>query len=426
MNADDEDPVARRARMTLSRRTFVRTASALGGLALFGRSAVAAAERKMVELPMLNGTRELATYPQKRELIVMTARPVQLETPFPVFNEVGAATNDSVFTPNDAFFVRWHLAGVPTAVDAATFQIKVHGLVKEPLSLSVGDLQTKFEPVEVAAVCQCAGNSRGFFAPRVVGGQWGNGAMGNALWRGVRLRDILNKAGVAAGAVQIRFNGADRPVLPATPDLVKALDVDVALGEDVIVAYRMNGEPLPLLNGYPVRLVVPGWYATYWTKMLEDIEVIGQLDENFWMKTAYRIPDNACACIDPGETGVKTAPINRMDVRSFITSLAEGATVTAGRTYEVKGIAFDGGFGIARVLFSADGGRTWAQTALGKDYGKYSFREWRAPFAPKAGQKYELSCLAINGIGESQRFTPRWNPSGYMRNVVETVRVSAA
>lgn len=425
MNSENEESFARRARMTTSRRTFIRTASALGGLALFGRSVITAAAQKMVELPMLNGERALVTYSQKRELILMTARPVQLETPFSVFNEVAAATNESVFTPNDAFFVRWHLAGVPTTMDAATFRIKVHGLVKEPLSLSVADLQTNFESVEVAAVCQCAGNSRGFFNPRVAGGEWGNGAMGNALWKGVRLRDILNKGGIGAGAVQVRLNGADGPVLPATPDFVKTLDIDVALGEDVIVAYRMNGEPLPLLNGYPVRLVVPGWYATYWTKMLDDIEVIGQVDENFWMKTAYRIPDNACACMEPGETGVKTVPINRMDVRSFVTSLADGATVSAGRTYEVKGIAFDGGFGIARVLFSTDGGRTWAETELGNDHGKYSFREWRAPFVPKAGNKYELSCLAINSIGESQRFVPHWNPSGYMRNVVETVRVNA-
>lgn len=425
MSTGNDKIPAHRPQLTAARRNFIRTGSALGGLALFGRSAIAAAAQKVVEMPMLNGTRELATYPQKRELIVLTARPVQLETPFSVFNEVAAATNEGAFTPNDAFFVRWHLAGVPTTVDTAAFRIKVHGLVKEPLSLSVADLQKNFESVEIAAVCQCSGNSRGLFNPRVAGGEWGNGAMGNALWKGVRLRDILKKSGIGAGAVQVRLNGAEVPVFPATPDFVKALDMDVALGEDVIVAYSMNGEPLPVLNGYPVRLVVPGWYATYWTKMLDDIEIIGKVDENFWMNPAYRIPDNACACMEPGQQGVKTVPINRMDVRSFVTSLADGATVNGGRTYEVKGIAFDGGFGIARVMFSADGGKTWEETRLGKDHGKYSFREWRVPFTPKAGQRYELSCLAINGIGDSQRFTPRWNPSGYMRNVVETVRVSA-
>jgi sulfite dehydrogenase len=419
MKKNEEESIQRIASPNVSRRKFIRTGAALGGLALAGRSAIGAAAQKMIELPMVNGKRDLGTYPQKRELMVMTARPVQLETPFPIFNE-------GVFTPNDAFFVRWHIAGVPTAMDAATFRMNVHGLVKQPLSLSVADLKKDFEQVEVAAVCQCSGNSRGLFSPRVPGGEWGNGAMGNALWKGARLRDILNKAGIAAGAVQVRLNGADGPVLPATPDFIKALNMDIALGEDVIVAYSMNGEELPLLNGYPVRLVVPGWYATYWVKMLEDIEVIGQVDENFWMKPAYRIPDNPCACMEPGQKGVSTVPINRMDVRSFITSLADGEKVKGGHTYEVKGIAFDGGFGIARVLFSTDGGKTWAETKLGKDHGKYSFREWRAGFTPKAGKHYELLCLAVNTIGDSQRVTPRWNPAGYMRNVVETIRVSAA
>lgn len=396
----------------------MRSGVALGGLAMLGKGGIGNAAQKMTELPIVNGQRELATYPQKRELILMTARPVQLETPFHIFN-------DSVFTPNDAFFVRWHLAGVPTLIDESTFQIKVHGAVRQPLALSVADLRNNFEAVEIAAVCQCSGNSRGLFNPRVAGGEWGNGAMGNAVWKGVRLRDILNKAGIGAGAVQVRFNGADGPVLSATPDFKKALDMDVALGEDVIVAYSMNGEALPVLNGFPVRLVVPGWYATYWVKMLDDIEVIDNVDQNFWMNPAYRIPANPCACMTPGEKGVKTIPINRMNVRSFITSLGNGAKIKGGHAYEIKGIAFDGGFGIARVLVSTDGGKTWEQARLGKDYGKYSFREWHAPFHPKSGKSYELMCLAVNTIGESQRFEPRWNPAGYMRNVVEPIHVSA-
>ncbi|MEW6132542.1 MAG: molybdopterin-dependent oxidoreductase [Pseudomonadota bacterium] len=401
-----------------SRRKFLGAGASLGGLALLGQAPLASAMQKMIELPMVNGSRGLAAYPQKRELIVMTARPVQLETPMAVFNE-------GVFTPNDAFFVRWHLANMPTSIDAATFRIKVHGLVKQPLELSVADLRNNYEQVEIAAVCQCAGNSRGLFNPRVPGGQWSNGAMGNALWKGVRLRDILNKAGIQVGAVQVRLNGADGPVLPTTPDFVKALDMDIALQEDVIVAYAMNGEPLPLLNGYPVRLVVPGWYATYWVKMLDDIEVIGKVDENFWMKPAYRIPDNPCGCVEPGQKGMAMVPINRMTVRSFITSVADGAKVKGGRLQEVKGIAFDGGYGIARVLFTTNGGKTWAETRLGKDYGKYSFREWSFAFRPRPGRRYELACLAISNNGESQRFAPRWNPSGYMRNVVEPVRVTA-
>jgi sulfite dehydrogenase (cytochrome) subunit A len=416
--SDQDDSRGKWGAQNASRRKFLGAGTALGGLALFGRSTMSAAAQKMVEMPMANGARELVSYPQKRELIRLTARPVQLETPMSVFNE-------GVLTPNDAFFVRWHLAGMPTRIDAGNFRIKVHGLVNQPIDLSVADLKNNFEAVELTAVCQCSGNSRGLFGPRVPGGQWANGAMGNALWRGVRLRDILNQAGIGTGALQVRFNGADGPVLPATPDFIKSLDMDIALSEDVMVAYAMNGAPLPLLNGYPVRLVVPGWYATYWVKMLDDIEVIGRVDENFWMKPAYRIPDNPCACMEPGQKGVDTVPVNRMNVRSFITSLSDGAKVVGGHGHQVQGIAFDGGFGIARVLFSTDGGVTWAQSRLGKDQGKYSFREWSAAFTPKTGSHYELACMAVNAIGESQRFTPRWNPSGYMRNVVETVRVAA-
>src|SRR5574337_163079 len=249
MNTRDES-----AGMNPSRRRFFRSAAVLGGMGLLGGSRTVAAAARSVELPMANGTRELAVYPQKRELILMTARPVQLETPFQVFNE-------GVYTPNDAFFVRWHLAAVPTSIDASTFRIQVHGRVKQPLALTVADLQNGFEKVEISAVCQCSGNSRGFFNPRVTGGEWGNGAMGNARWTGVRLRDVLQKAGVESDAVQVRFNGADGPVIPATPDFIKALDLPVALRDNVLLAYRMNGEPLPLLNGYPLRLVVPGWFA---------------------------------------------------------------------------------------------------------------------------------------------------------------------
>jgi DMSO/TMAO reductase YedYZ molybdopterin-dependent catalytic subunit len=404
------------SRPDAGRRKLLRAGAALGGAALAGRAALAAAEQ-MVQLPIVNGARRFAAYPQKRPLIVMTERPVQLETPMAIFN-------DGVFTPNDAFFVRWHLSNVPTSVDGAAHRIKVHGLVNTPLSLSVADLRNNYEQVEIAAVCQCSGNSRGLFEPRVVGGEWANGAMGNAMWKGVRLRDILNKAGIQKGALQVRLNGLETPPMTTTPDFVKALDMDQALREEVIVAYSMNGQPLPLLNGFPVRLVVPGWYATYWTKMLDDIEVIGSVDNNFWMNPAYRIPDNACACIEPGQS-VKTVPINRMTVRSFITSLQDGAKLRVGQETEVSGIAFDGGFGIRRVLFSADGGKSWSEARLGKDHGNYSFREWHTGFrAPRAGS-YALQVMAVNGNGESQRLTPRWNPAGYMRNVVETVRVQA-
>jgi DMSO/TMAO reductase YedYZ molybdopterin-dependent catalytic subunit len=391
--------------------------SAAVGAVVASRGAAALAAN-IIELPLANGERPLIAYPQKRPLIVLTSRPVQLETPMSVFN-------DSVMTPNDAFFVRWHLAGMPTTMDISAFWITVHGLVNTPQQVRVADLRTEFEAVEIAAVCECAGNSRGFFSPRVPGGQWANGAMGNALWKGARLRDVLAKAGVKDGAVQVRLDGADVPVVSASPDFIKAIDMDLAMNPDVILAYEMNGADLPLLNGYPVRLVVPGYYGTYWVKMLNDIEVIGEADQNFWMKTAYRIPADACGCQKPGET-VKTVPINRLTVRSFITSVGDGARVQAGRQLTVKGIAFDSGYGIDKVLFSSDGGQRWSQGALGKNYGRYSFRPWEARFTPQTGS-YTLASLAINTIGEAQRFNnPVWNPGGYLRNVVETIRISAS
>ena len=402
--------------MPYTRRSFVTSSAATGAWLALGAPLLARAD-DTVELPFANGSRQLAAYPQKRALLVMTTRPVQLETPFSVFD-------GNVFTPNYAFFVRWHLAGVPTTIDPVAFRLNVHGLVARPLSLTLRDLR-HFPTVEVDAVCQCSGNSRGFFAPRVPGGQWGNGAMGNARWRGARLRDILRHAGVQSSAVQIRFRGLDAPVEAGTPPFLKALDVDRAMSEDVIVAYEMNGEPLPLLNGYPVRLVVPGWYATYWVKMLSDIEAIDRVDDNFWMKTAYRIPATPGGNVDPAATGFATVPINKLTIRSFITNLTDGAKIAAKPT-SVQGIAFNSGAGIKRVEFSSDGGTSWSDAALGRDYGNYAFRPWSTRFVPKAGSSYALACRATGNDGETQTNLAVWNPGGYLRNVIETTKVSAA
>lgn len=370
-----------------------------------------------VHLPFANGERRLVRYPGKGPLIRLTSRPPQLETPFTVFD-------GGPITPNDAFFVRYHLADIPLTIDPEAYRIKVGGKVDQPLSLSLTDLKAAFEPIEFVAVNQCSGNSRGFFDPRVGGGQLGNGAMGNARWRGVPLRAILDKASVQAGARQVVFNGLDRPVSPDTPDFIKALDVDHARDGEVVIAYEMNGEDLPWLNGYPARLVVPGYYGTYWVKHLSDITVVDEVFDGFWMKTAYRIPDNACACAEAGRPATKTVPIKRFDVRSFITNLADGDGVRARAETPIKGIAFDGGYGIKLVLFSSNGGRDWTEAKLGPDLGRYSFREWNVITRLPPGE-HLLKVCAINAIGQSQPMTPLWNPAGYMRNAVEVVRVIA-
>lgn len=404
------------SRSSLGRRQFLRNASLAGAAALLGRRASGA---DTVTLPFANGERTLATYPQKRALILQTARPPQLETPFSVFNE-------GIITPNDAFFVRYHLANIPLSIDPAKFRLEIKGQVQTPLSLSLDALRHDFENVQVVAVNQCSGNSRGFSQPRVGGGQLGNGAMGNAKWRGVRLKDVLGKAGLQAGAKQVICNGLDTPVLPQTPDFVKALDLDHALDGDVMLAFEMNGEPLPMLNGFPLRLVVPGCYGTYWVKHLSELTVVPDVLDNFWMTTAYRIPNTPGGCIEPGTTTKNTVPINRFNVRSFITSHADGAKVAAKKAARIRGIAFDGGSGIREVLFSGDGGKSWQAAELGEDLGRFSFREWKLAYTPPQAGAVEWKCRAVNRLGESQPMEPLWNPSGYMRNVVETVKVTVA
>jgi DMSO/TMAO reductase YedYZ molybdopterin-dependent catalytic subunit len=369
-----------------------------------------------VTLPFANGERPLVEYPQKRPMIGQTSRPPQLETPFRIFNE-------GPITPNNAFFVRYHLADLPLHIDPDKFTLEIKGKVDTQLKLSLKDLK-KLNPVEIVAVNQCSGNSRGFSEPRVAGGQLGNGAMGCARWRGVPLKTVLDMAGVQPGAKQVTFNGMDAPVKNTTPDFVKALDVDHARDGEVMLAYGMNGENLPFLNGFPLRLVVPGYYGTYWVKHLNEINVIDTVFDGFWMKSAYRIPDTPCNCVEPGTAPKSTIPINRFTVRSFITSVADGAKLKAG-TIRLKGIAFDGGTGIKEVAVSSDGGKSWMAARLGKDLGKYAFREWYAAVKLAPGT-YELKVRATNNAGDTQLGEPRWNPAGYLRNVIETVRVTAA
>jgi sulfite dehydrogenase (cytochrome) subunit A len=402
----------------IDRRALLRQSGAV--MAALGTAAVFDPLRAFadtVKMPFENGERPLVKYPQKRLMIGMTSRPPQLETPFSVFN-------DGVITPNDAFFVRYHLAGIPLEIDPDTFTVEVKGKVDKPLKLSLAELK-RMPSVEIVAVNQCSGNSRGFFEPRVAGGQLGNGAMGNARWKGVSLKAVLDRAGVQKDARQATFNGLDGPIVDKTPDFVKALDIDQARNGEVMLAYSMNGQDLPFLNGFPVRLVVPGYYGTYWVKHLSEITVIDSVFDGFWMKGAYRIPDNDCNCTEPGTPPKTTIPIGRLTVRSFITSVGNDAKVAAGQPIVLKGIAFDGGTGIKEVAVSTDDGKSWTPAKLGQDLGKYSFREWQLPVTLAAGP-HELKVRATNNGGQTQPMKPLWNPAGYLRNVVETTHVTAA
>lgn len=401
---------------TTGRRAFIGTA-ALGVAGAFGGPARAQSSVDL-HLPGGNGIRPVTdAFPGKSGMILQRVRPPLLETPMSVFDR-------HLYTPNDQFFVRWHWAGIPTSIDVEAFRLRVGGHVARPLSISLAQL-LRLPRIEYAAVNQCSGNSRGLFSPRVAGGQWGHGAMGNARWTGVRLRDLLDLAGVRAGAVQVRFGGLDTPVVPTGPDFLKSLTLAHARDGEVMVAFQMNGAALPLLNGFPCRLVVPGWYSTYWVKMLDTIEVLDRPDEQYWMAKAYKIPATPGANVAPGAKDFPTVPISRMIPRSWLTSLAEGQKIAAAPSIPIGGIAMGGDCGVAKVDVSVDGGQTWLTTVLGADEGPYGFRRWgtRVPIR-RGGNAILTRCWNARGL--RQPMNPIWNPGGYMRGNVETVTVVAA
>jgi sulfite dehydrogenase len=387
----------------IERRTFIRLLGAVGAGALVA--------------PLLaRGSTgvQLVRFPGKTDLILRTDRPPQLETPLRYF------VND--LTPNEAFYVRWHFEGIPTSVDLDAFRLQISGHVEKPLSLSLADLRDQFDAVSLVAVNQCSGNSRSFFEPRVPGGQWLNGAMGNARWTGVRLRDLLARARVKAGAVDVSFAGLDRAPLAATPAFAKALGIDHARDGEVLVAYEMNGEELPMLNGFPLRLVVPGWYATYWVKALNEIKVLPDKFSGFWMDTAYRIPSAPDGNESPDALDKETVPINRFSLRSLFVRPEPGEQLPRQTAFEIQGLAMDSGYGIQRVEVSTNGGASWEAANLDPELGKYSWRRWRFSWLPATVGKQRLSVRAFNRAGEKQPAS-QWNRSGFMRNIVEETGV---
>jgi DMSO/TMAO reductase YedYZ molybdopterin-dependent catalytic subunit len=357
----------------------------------------------------------LEALPGKQPLLKRSYRPPNYETPLEAFSDA--------ITPNDKFFVRWHLANIPR-IDAGTWRLSVggEGAARE-LTLSLEQLKSEFEPAEIVAVCQCSGNRRGLSEPHVPGVEWGYGAMGNARWRGARLKDVLARAGIRAEAVEVAFNGADLPAIDAGPQFIKSVPAWKALDETVLVAYEMNGAALPHWNGFPARIIVPGWTATYWVKQVTTIRVLTAPLKNFWMNAAYRLPRGKFPQIERfvSQESDSSTPITEAVVNSLITSVRGGQRVALGREVEVKGIAWDGGYGMRRVDVSVDGGRRWDTATLGEDLGRFSFRTWRFEFAPAARGRVTISARATNMRGETQTEELIWNPAGYHNNVVQTI-----
>jgi sulfite dehydrogenase (cytochrome) subunit A len=418
----DEPQLETIRRGLLDRRQFMRRSAGALALAAGGFDGLSQICRAAAVTTQPSEWPHFARFPQKTDLILNIDRPPNLEMP------LERLVHD--ITPNDTFYVRWHLADIPTRVDLNRYRLTLGGHVDNALSLTLDNLRQDFEPVSVVAVNQCSGNSRSKFDPRMPGVQWGNGAIGNAKWTGVRLRDILAKAKIKAGAVDISFNGLDQPILQSgpgyagTPDFVKALSFDHANDGEVLVAYAMNDQPLPMLNGFPARLIVPGWYATYWVKALSEITVCDKPFEGFWMAKAYRVPKTPGFIESPDALAKETVPINRMTVRSLFVPIDPNKPPIAGADYEVQGVALDGGSGIAKVEISIDDGKTWAEARLDSEIGKYSWRRFRYTWRPARGTQ-TLMARATNNAGDTQ-VEHQWNRSGYARNVIEKLQVTVA
>ncbi len=400
------------------RQALLATAGApLGGFGAYG----AETAKPVFEKALPAGVRDTAVLdalPGKKPLLKLSYRPPNYETPLSYFDEL--------YTPNDAFFVRYHLSDIPD-VDGAKWALKLGGAsLNSAQSISMEQLK-QMPAVEIAAVCQCSGNRRGLADPHVPGVQWGYGAMGNARWKGVRLKDVLAKAGVKDDALEVVINGADGPVLDKTPDFIKSLPIGKAMDENTILAYEMNGAPLPPLNGFPVRLIVPGWTATYWMKHVTSIDVVPKPYDGFWMKSAYRIPLGKFAILDRfiSQETPQNTPITEMVVNSVITTPADGATVQ-GAGLTVKGVAWDGGYGIASVDVSIDGGKSWHPTVLGPDAGRYSFRQWSLAVPDAKRGALTVMARASNKAGQAQVAEPIANPAGYHHNAMHRVSVTVA
>ncbi len=397
--------------MLITRRALLQKTGLLTQTALL--ATLGCSPRKV---PKQQGQTPQVRFPGKVPMGVINDRPPCLETPWRYYRYD--------LTPNDAFFVRWHLQAFPQEVDIDQWRLHIDGAVDRPLSLSLSELRTLGDE-EVIAVNQCSGNSRSLFEPRVPGAQWGNGAMGNARWSGVSLARLLKKAGVQKGAVQVIFDGLDEGPLSSVPDFVKSLSIEHALQSNVMIAIAMNNEPIPMLNGFPARLVVPGYYATYWVKSLHKITVNTSVYDGYWMAKAYKLPASPNGCETPDKLSGNLVPISRLNVRSFFTSPDPDQEVTVGKQCELDGIAFDGGDGIGKVEVSTDAGTQWSEARLDPELGRYSFRRWRYTWTPENPGSHVLKVRATTRSGQTQLAEPGWNRGGFMRNVIEELRLHA-
>jgi sulfite oxidase len=385
----------------LSRRDWLRAVGALSAATGLTRVPFAAAFAAQAPMPLPDG--------KDPRLIVRSARPPDYETPVELL--------DSWITPNEQFYVRSHLPTPPLAA-VADLSLQVDGSVATPLTLTLDELR-QMPHATVTVSLECAGNGRAFFEPTMPGIQWERGAVGNARWTGVRLADLLTRAGVRDSARNVAMHGADRP-LGTMPPFVRQVPMPKAMHADTIVAYEMNGQPLPLAHGFPFRMVVPGWEGAYAVKWLARLQVIDTDFDGFWVATAYRYPTRPVA---PGAAVAPAdmAPVQGLVVKSVITRPLDGAIFAPGRV-QVAGHAWAGERDIARVDVSTDRGVTWQPARLVGERARYSWRRFEFEYETTTAGSHVVLSRATDSEGETQPMVPAWNPSGYLWNVADQVR----
>lgn len=361
--------------------------------------------------------RDAKGLPSQDQLRTRVSRPYDAETDVSVFGEW--------ITPIESFFVRSHFGPPPAeAIDPDRWRLAVTGFVERPLSLSLADLK-QFEDVTITAVLQCSGNGRAFHRPRAPGVQWERGAVGNAQWTGVRLTDVLQRAGVQrARARHVQLEGADRPVSDKTPLFIRSIPLAKALHPDTLLVYGMNGKPLPPLHGGPLRLIAPGWMADACTKWLTAVTIQEREAEGYYMQTAYRHPIQP---VEPGSAVPREQmhPVEAMVVKSLIVSPSEGTSLPSGPVL-VQGVAWTGEGLITRVEVSTDEGKSWHQARLLGEELPYAWRRWDYRWEPATGGTATLLSRATDSLGHVQPERSSWNPGGFLWNGWDTVTVTIA
>ena len=392
--------------MMVSRRGLLKTLLQAAGASLLCSRGLAAPEEGQ------EGDKGLAS----GDLAVRVERPLNAETPLREFA--------SWLTPNDRFFVRSHFG--PPNVDAPAFdrwRLTVKGLVKDALTLSLKDLR-QFEEVTLTAVLQCSGNGRSHYRPHAPGVQWDRGAVGNAQWTGVRLCDLLERAGLKPQGLHVQFQGADRPLATTVPQFIRSIPLPKALHPDTILAYAMNGRPLPLLHGAPLRVITPGWMAESCIKWLNEISVRADESPGYYMQQAYRIPETSIR-FNSGLPGSAMVPVERMPVKSLIAMPADGETVRPGPV-TIQGVAWAGETTVAKVEVSCDGGRSWdAARLLGEEH-PHAWRQWQYIWTAGQPGPVAIACRATDAQGDQQPAMSPWNPGGFLWNGWHRVLVTVA